>query len=189
MCIPKNGDSSGLQQTWHDYHKCLRTSFGCHKFWCHQNSWHPKGTSHFQATWLIKTFTAGQTKSPADPRATFRQCNGHFLVCLASFRCGWFLFLEDEGIALTVIADSCMHMLFNFLAPELQYDIELHTWWFQKELAMAYTMGNSMNILKTMFPLHYLMKWKCPLVCSIIRNECLPTTTSSSVGTSNRRHG
>jgi len=77
-----------------------------------------------------------------------------------------------------------MRMLFNFLAPELQYDIELHTLWFQEEEAMAYTMANSMNVLKTMFPLRYLMKWKCPLVCSIIRNECLPATTSSRVGRS-----
>jgi len=61
-------------------------------------------------------------------------------------------------------------MLCNFLTPELKYDIEHHTLWFQKDGATAYTTQNSMNVLKTMFPLCYLMKWKCPLVCSIIRN-------------------
>jgi len=79
-------------------------------------------------------------------------------------------------------------MLCNFLAPELQYDIELHTLWFQKDGAMAYTMGNSMNVLKTMFPLHYFIKWKCPLVCSIVRNECLAAATSFTGGRSNHRY-
>jgi hypothetical protein len=79
-------------------------------------------------------------------------------------------------------------MFCNFLAPKLQYDIELHTLWFQKDGAMAYAMGNLMNVLKAMFPLCYLMKWKCPLVCSIVRNECLAAATSSRVGISNRRY-
>jgi hypothetical protein len=62
-------------------------------------------------------------------------------------------FFEDEtGNAVTVISDWYVHMVNEFLLPELRRrDIEHAIFWFQQDRAKAHTARQSMNTLRTVF--------------------------------------
>jgi hypothetical protein len=60
-------------------------------------------------------------------------------------------FFEDEtGNAVTVTSDRYVHMVNEFLLPELRRrDIDLATFWYQQDGATAHTARQSMNALRT----------------------------------------
>jgi hypothetical protein len=62
-------------------------------------------------------------------------------------------FFEDEpGNAVTVTSDRYVHMVNEFLLQELRrLDMDIATFWFQQDGAIAHTARQSMNALRTVF--------------------------------------
>jgi hypothetical protein len=62
-------------------------------------------------------------------------------------------FFEDEtGNSVTVTSDWYVHMVNEFLLPELcRRGMDIATFWFQQDGATAHTARQSMNTLRTMF--------------------------------------
>jgi hypothetical protein len=65
-------------------------------------------------------------------------------------------FFED-GHAVTANSGHCVHMLHNFLAPEInRRGINQRTMWFQQDRATAHTARVSMTVLREMFPGNFI---------------------------------
>jgi hypothetical protein len=71
-------------------------------------------------------------------------------------------FYEDEtGNAVTVTSDCYVHMVNEFLLPELRRrDTDLATFWFQQDVPTAHTARQSMNALRTVRTSHNLPLWR-----------------------------
>jgi hypothetical protein len=62
-------------------------------------------------------------------------------------------FSEEDGHAVTVNSGRCVHMLHNFLAPEMNRGrINQQTMWFPKDGVTAHTARASMSVKQEMFP-------------------------------------
>jgi hypothetical protein len=65
---------------------------------------------------------------------------------------GPYFFEEESGNTVTVASDRSVHVVNEFLLPELRRrDIDLATFWFQQDRAKAHTDRQSMNTLRTVF--------------------------------------
>jgi hypothetical protein len=62
-------------------------------------------------------------------------------------------FSGEDRHAVTVNSGRCVHMLYNFLAPEINiYGINQQTMWFKQDRATAHIARASMAVVQEMFP-------------------------------------
>jgi hypothetical protein len=87
------------------------------------------------------------------------QSHGNFMkalitehVTVGSFGVIGSYFSEEDGQAVTVNSGRCVHMLHNFLAPEInRHGINQQTMWIQQDRATAYTARVSTTVVREMF--------------------------------------
>jgi hypothetical protein len=62
-------------------------------------------------------------------------------------------FFEEDGHAVTVNSDRYVHMLHNFLTPEInRCGINQQNMWFQQDGTTAHTARASMTVVRECFP-------------------------------------
>jgi hypothetical protein len=63
-----------------------------------------------------------------------------------------YFFADETGNAVTVTSDRYVHMVNEFLLPELRRrDMDIGTFWFQQDGATAHTARQSKKTLRTLF--------------------------------------
>jgi hypothetical protein len=66
-------------------------------------------------------------------------------------------FFEEDGHSVTVNSGRYVHVLHNFLAPEInRCGINQQTMWFQQDGAIAHIARASMSVVQEMFPGHVI---------------------------------
>jgi hypothetical protein len=66
-------------------------------------------------------------------------------------------FFEEDGHSVTVNSGRYVHMLHNFLAPEInKRGINQQNMWFQQDGPTAHTARASMAVVREMFPGHII---------------------------------
>jgi hypothetical protein len=73
---------------------------------------------------------------------------------------GPYFFVDETGNAVTVTTDRYVHMVKEFLLPELRRrDTDIATLWFQQDGATALTARQSKNALRTVFEQHIISRY------------------------------